>query len=61
IYLDAVIDGIILYDRDGFLEAVLRSLRRRLEEMGSHRVVLPNRRFYWVLKRLRAGEVIALE
>ena len=61
IYLDAIIDGIILYDRDGFLEAVLRSLRRRLEEMGSHRVVLPNRRFYWVLKRLRAGEVIALE
>jgi len=61
IYLDAIIDGIILYDREGFLERVLRSLRRRLEELGSHRVVLPNGRFYWVLKKVRAGEVIALE
>ena len=43
------------------MEGVLESLRRRLEELGSHRVVLPNGRFYWVLKRLRAGEVIALE
>jgi len=61
IYLDSIIDGIILYDREGFLEGVLESIRRRLEELGSHRVVLPNGRFYWVLKRLRAGEVIALE
>jgi predicted nucleotidyltransferase len=61
IYLDAVIDGIILYDRDEFLSRILQSVKRRLEEMGSVRVTLPDRRFYWVLKRgLKAGEVIAL-
>ena len=61
IYLDAVIDGIILYDRDDFLSRILQSVRRRLEEMGSMRITLPNKRFYWVLKRdLKAGEVIIL-
>jgi predicted nucleotidyltransferase len=61
IYLDAVIDGIILYDRGEFLSRILQSVKGRLEEMGSVRVTLPDRRFYWVLKRgLKAGEVIAL-
>lgn len=61
IYLDAVIDGIILYDRDGFLSRVLQSLRKRLGEMGSIRITLPDKRFYWVLKDVKAGEVITLE
>lgn len=61
VYLDAVVDGIILYDKNGYLTGILESLRKRLEEMGSVRVTLPNRRFYWVLKRgMRAGEVITL-
>jgi len=61
VYLDAVVDGIILYDKDGFLTSVLQSLRKRLEEMGSVRVTLPDKRFYWVLKNVKAGEVITLE
>jgi predicted nucleotidyltransferase/DNA-binding HxlR family transcriptional regulator len=61
VYLDAVVDGIILYDKDGFLTGVLQSLRKRLEEMGSVRVMLPDKRFYWVLKNVKAGEVITLE
>jgi predicted nucleotidyltransferase len=60
IYLDAVIDGIILYDKDDFLARILQSLRERLEEMGSVRVTLPNRKFYWILKDVKAGEVIKL-
>ncbi|MGC8849000.1 MAG: nucleotidyltransferase domain-containing protein [Candidatus Bathyarchaeia archaeon] len=58
IYLDAVIEGIILYDKDDFLARILRSLRDRLEEMGSMRVTLPNREVYWVLKDMEAGEII---
>ena len=60
VYLDAVLDGIILYDKNGFLTGVLQSLRKRLGEMGSVRVTLPDRRFYWVLKYVKAGEVITL-
>ncbi len=60
VYLDAVVDGIVLYDKDGFLTGVLQSLRKRLEEMGSVRVTLPDKRFYWVLKDVKAGEVITL-
>jgi hypothetical protein len=60
IYLDAVVDGIILYDKGDFLARILQSLRERLEEMGSLRVTLPNRSFYWILKDVRAGEVIKL-
>jgi predicted nucleotidyltransferase/DNA-binding HxlR family transcriptional regulator len=59
VYLDALIDGIILYDRDEFLSGILQSLRRRLEDLGSMRITLPNGRFYWVLKRdFKVGEVI---
>lgn len=60
IYLDAVIDGIILYDKDDFLMKILQSLRKRLEEMGSMRITLPNRKSYWILKRVKAGEMITL-
>ncbi|MGQ9782141.1 MAG: nucleotidyltransferase domain-containing protein [Nitrososphaeria archaeon] len=60
IYLDAVIDGIILYDKDCFLNNILQSLRIQLEEMGSVRVTFPNRRFYWALKEMEAGEVMVL-
>ncbi|MEM2920810.1 MAG: nucleotidyltransferase domain-containing protein [Candidatus Bathyarchaeia archaeon] len=61
IYLDAVIDGIVLYDKNRFLTQVLQSLRKKLEALGSMRFVLPDRKFYWVLKDLKAGEVITLE
>ncbi|MBO3841802.1 MAG: nucleotidyltransferase domain-containing protein [Candidatus Brockarchaeota archaeon] len=61
IYLDAVLDGIMLYDKNSFLTAVLQSLRKRLEEMGSVRVTLPGKGFYWILKDVKAGEVITLE
>jgi predicted nucleotidyltransferase/DNA-binding HxlR family transcriptional regulator len=60
IFLDAVVDGIILYDKNGFLTGVLQSLRKRLEKMGSVRVTLPDKKFYWVLKDVKAGEVITL-
>jgi predicted nucleotidyltransferase/DNA-binding HxlR family transcriptional regulator len=61
IFLDAIIDGIILYDKEKFLTRQLESLRKNLKEMGSIRVTLPNRKFYWVLKEVNPGEIIAFE
>ncbi|MEM2843151.1 MAG: nucleotidyltransferase domain-containing protein [Candidatus Bathyarchaeia archaeon] len=58
IYLDAIIDGIILYDKNNFLTQQLQSLRRKLEEMGSIRVTFSNRKSYWVLKDIKPGEII---
>ncbi|MEM2184681.1 MAG: nucleotidyltransferase domain-containing protein [Candidatus Methanomethylicia archaeon] len=62
IYLDAIIDGIILYDKNDFLRNVLDKIRRRMEALGSMRITLPNGKFYWVLKGdIIAGEVIDFE
>jgi predicted nucleotidyltransferase len=61
VYLDAIIDGIILYDKNNFLTNILESLRKKLEEMGSIRITLPNNKYYWILKDIKAGEVITFE
>lgn len=60
IYLDVVLDGIILFDREGFANRVLSSFRKKLEKMGAKRVVLPNGSYYWVLKDVEPGEVLNL-
>ncbi len=49
-YLDLLEDSIIIYDR-GFMEKVLRELRRKLAELGSRRVTLPDGSWYWVIGR----------
>lgn len=60
LYLDMVEDAVLLYDRGGFFEGVLRRLRRRLEELGAERVRL-GRLWYWRLKRdYEFGEVIEI-
>ena len=57
IYLDMIFDGAILYDKDNFITLTLEKLRKRLEELGSRRIQLPNGSWYWVLKpSLKAGE-----
>lgn len=57
IYLDMVFERAILYDKENFMENVLERLRRRLVELGSQRIQLPNGSWYWVLKPdLKAGE-----
>lgn len=59
LYLDMVLDAVFLFDRDGFMEGVLRRLGGRLEELGSRRVELPSGGWYWVLKPdLAPGEVV---
>lgn len=58
-YLDMLADGIVLFDRGGFIEGVFSRVRRRLEELGARRVQLPTGGWYWVLKpKLERGEVV---
>ncbi|MEM3465980.1 MAG: nucleotidyltransferase domain-containing protein [Candidatus Jordarchaeales archaeon] len=60
LYLDMVEDAVILFDRDGFFDGVLRRLRGRLQELGAERVRL-GKAWYWRLKRdYSFGDVIEI-
>ncbi len=60
IFLDMVDQGEILMD-DGSLGSKLDSLRKRLQDLGSRKVTLPDGTYYWLLKPgLRFGDVIEL-
>lgn len=50
ILLDIIDDGIILFDKKDTLKKSLSSLKKRLKEIGSKKVILPNGRWYWDLK-----------
>ncbi len=43
LYLDLIVDGIILYDKDGFMESVLNGFSAKLRELGARRVRLGKR------------------
>lgn len=61
LYLDLVEEGIMLVDGDGFFQAILEAMRRRMHELGSRRVTLPDGSWYWDLKPgFRFGEVVTL-
>ena len=49
LYFDLAVDGIILYSRRGYVEELLRKIRRTLEESKARKVVLPGGRWYWVV------------
>lgn len=60
LYLDMVEDAVIIWDKEGFFENVLRGLKSRLDELGAERVWV-GRKWYWRLKKeYRFGEVIEL-
>jgi len=60
IFLDMVDDSKILYDRDGFFDAYLTQLRRRLERLGARRIWRGNG-WHWLLKPdLKPGEVFEI-
>ena len=61
IYLDMIEDGVILHDRKHFMENVLRRLSKRLKELGSRRVYLPDGSWYWILKpTIKRGEILEI-
>jgi hypothetical protein len=49
ILLDITDDGLIMYDRNSFLESVLADIRLRLKDLGG-RKVKTRRGHYWILK-----------
>ncbi len=61
ILLDIVTDGIILYDVDDFIENKIESLRKKLKKMGSKKIFLDDKRYYWDLKPdYKLGEVVII-
>jgi hypothetical protein len=61
ILLDIAHHGVILHDPESILERELNLVRRRMAELGSRRVELPDGSWYWDLKPdWRPGEVIEL-
>jgi hypothetical protein len=61
LYLDIVEEGILVFDRDGFFEAVLAGMRTRMRELGSRRVFLSDGTWYWDLKPdFRFGEIVEI-
>ncbi len=60
ILLDIVEDGIILFERGGYLTRVLGDVRKRLKELGAKRVHT-EKGAYWILKPdLKLGEVVEI-
>ncbi|MBS7645731.1 MAG: nucleotidyltransferase domain-containing protein [Candidatus Bathyarchaeia archaeon] len=61
IYLDMVDDAVILLDRDGFIEAILKGLKKRLGELKAKRVYLRDGSWFWDLKPdIKRGEVVEI-
>jgi len=61
LYLDMVEDAVLLYDRDHFFAGVLDGMRRRMLQLGSRRVRLPDGTWYWDLKPdFRFGDVVEI-
>jgi predicted nucleotidyltransferase len=60
LFLDMVYDVMILYDRENVLKRFLERLKKKLDKLGSRRIVRGNA-WYWVLKPdYKFGETIEL-
>jgi len=60
ILLDMVDDGLIMFDRDHFLENVLSAIRRRLQDLSAFKVKT-KKGWYWVLKPdVKPSEVVEI-
>ncbi len=61
IFLDMIDVSIILYDKNNFFKNRLKELKNRLLQLGSKKVVLEDKTWYWNLKPdIAPGEVIEL-
>ncbi len=58
--LDLVDDAVVLFDRDGYFQSVLASLRARLERLGARRIWIGSA-WYWDLKPdFKPGDVFEI-
>ncbi len=61
IFLDMIDASVILYDKNNFFKNRLKELKNRLLELGSKKIMLEDKTWYWSLKPDSApGEVIEL-
>ncbi len=61
IFLDMIDGSIILNDKNNFFKNRLKELKKRLLQLGSEKIVLEDKTWYWNLKPDSAmGEVIEL-
>jgi hypothetical protein len=61
LFLDLTDDGVILYDRNRFLEATLLELKMKLLRLGARRIFIDKEKWYWDLKPdYKFGETIAV-
>ncbi len=60
IYLDIVLDGKIIYERNNYISKIVDLVRERLTSYGARRIVEPGGRYYWVIKSVKAGEIFTL-
>ena len=59
-YLDALTEGIVVFERENILSDLIERFKERLKEMGARRIEIPTKGHYWVLGELEAGEVLDL-
>jgi len=61
IFLDMIDHSVILYDTKDFFKNRLSELKKRLDQLGSKKVLLDDDTWYWSLKPdIVAGEIIEL-
>jgi predicted nucleotidyltransferase/DNA-binding HxlR family transcriptional regulator len=60
IYLDATIDGNILYDPERILTRALEKTAQNLTKLGAKRIQTADKKRYWILHESIAGEVFTL-
>ena len=61
LFLDMIDDAQILYDQKGFFAKRLHQMKKRLQGLGSQKILLKNGSWYWDLKPdLRAGDEFTL-
>lgn len=61
IFLDMIDHSVILYDTNDFFKNRLSELKKRLDQLGSKKVLLDGDTWYWNLKPdIVAGEIIEL-
>lgn len=59
-YLDALTEGTVIFERESFLTELIGRFQERLRDIGARRIEIPSVGHYWVLGDIKAGEVLEL-
>lgn len=59
-YLDALTEGFVVFERESFLTELIGRFEERLRDIGARRIDIPSVGHYWILGDISAGEVLEL-